>query len=119
MEGPAFSTKESHLYHSWGAVIGILPEAKLARSGNRLCDLSPGNGLRLLASDHDSVTVEMVIANLQRTINAQKVIQETVRRLSDNPPRSDAHSALKYAILLADKVPVAKRKLGFVTKYLV
>jgi 5'-methylthioadenosine phosphorylase len=34
--------------------------------------------------DHDSVTVEMVIANLQRNAtNAQKVIQETVRRLTE------------------------------------
>ncbi len=57
----------------------------------------------------------MVIANLQRNAtNAQKVIQETVRRLSENPPQSDAHSALKYAILTQlDQVPAAtKEKLG-------
>ena len=69
--------------------------------------------------DHDSVTVEMVISNLQRNaVNAQKVIQETVRRLSENPPLSDAHSALKYAILTRlDSVPTAaKEKLGLLLK---
>ena len=64
----------------------------------------------------------MVIGNLQRNaVNAQKVIQETVARLSENPPSSDAHSALKYAILTQlDKVPtVTKEKLGLLLqKYL-
>ena len=50
--------------------------------------------------DHDSVTVEMVIGNLQKNaVNAQLVIQDVVRRLTENPPSSDAHSALKYAVL--------------------
>jgi 5'-methylthioadenosine phosphorylase len=64
----------------------------------------------------------MVIGNLLRNaVNAQKVIQETVRRLSENPPPSDAHSALKYAILTnLDKAPAAtKEKLGLLLqKYL-
>jgi len=48
--------------------------------------------------DHDSVTVEMVIANLQHNaINAQKVIQAAAS--GDNPPRSDAHSALEVSRL--------------------
>jgi hypothetical protein len=70
---------------------------------------------------HDHVTVEMVIENLHHNaINAQKVIQETVRRLAANPPVSAAHSALKYAILTRlDSVPVAtKEKLAlFLKKY--
>jgi 5'-methylthioadenosine phosphorylase len=127
MEGPAFSTKaESHLYRSWGAtVIGMtnLPEAKLAREAEiAYATLALVTDYDCWHPDHDSVTVEMVIANLQRNaVNAQKVIQETVRRLSKNPPRSDAHSALKYAILTQlDKVPTAtKEKLGLLLrKYL-
>lgn len=127
MEGPAFSTKaESHLYRSWGAtVIGMtnLPEAKLAREAEiAYATLALVTDYDCWHPDHDSVTVEMVIENLQRNaINAQKVIQETVRRLSENPPRSDAHSALKYAILTQlDKVPAAtKEKLGLLLqKYL-
>ncbi len=127
MEGPAFSTKaESHLYRSWGAtVIGMtnLPEAKLAREAEiAYATLALVTDYDCWHSDHDSVTVEMVIANLQRNaVNAQKVIQETVRRLSENPPSSDAHSALKYAILTnLEKAPTAtKEKLRLLLqKYL-
>ncbi len=124
MEGPAFSTKaESHLYQSWGAtVIGMtnLPEAKLAREAEiAYATLALATDYDCWHPDHDSVTVEMVIANLQRNAtNAQKVIQETVRRLVENPPVSDAHSALKFAILTQlDKVPTAtKEKLGLLLK---
>jgi 5'-methylthioadenosine phosphorylase len=124
MEGPAFSTKaESHLYRSWGAtVIGMtnLPEAKLAREAEiAYATLALVTDYDCWHPDHDSVTVEMVIANLQRNaVNAQKVIQETVRRLKENSPPSDAHSALKYAILTQmDKVPLAtKEKLEFLLK---
>ena len=124
MEGPAFSTKaESHLYRSWGAtVIGMtnLPEAKLAREAEiAYATLALVTDYDCWYPDHDSVTVEMVIANLQRNAtNAQKVIQETVKRLSENPPPSEAHSALKYAILTPlDKVSQAtKQKLELLLK---
>lgn len=124
MEGPAFSTKaESHIYRSWGAtVIGMtnLPEAKLAREAEiAYATLALVTDYDCWHPDHDSVTVEMVVANLQRNaVNAQKVIQESVRRLGENPPPSEAHSALKYAILTQlDKAPEAtKEKLGLLLK---
>lgn len=124
MEGPAFSTKaESHLYRSWGAtVIGMtnLPEAKLAREAEiAYATLALVTDYDCWHPEHDSVTVEMVIANLLgNATNAQKVIQETVRRLSENPPVSEAHSALKFAILTQlDKVPAAtKEKLELLLK---
>ncbi len=124
MEGPAFSTKaESHLYRSWGAtIIGMtnLPEAKLAREAEiAYATLALATDYDCWHPDHDSVTVEMVVANLHRNAtNAQKVIQETVRRLTENPPESSAHSALKYAILTPlDKVPAAtKQKLELLLK---
>ncbi|MFM7881035.1 MAG: S-methyl-5'-thioadenosine phosphorylase [Microcystis panniformis] len=127
MEGPAFSTKaESNLYRSWGAtVIGMtnLTEAKLAREAEiAYATLALVTDYDCWHPDHDHVTVEMVIENLHHNaINAQKVIQETVRRLAANPPVSVAHSALKYAILTRlDSVPVAtKEKLAlFLKKYL-
>lgn len=127
MEGPAFSTKaESNLYRSWGAtVIGMtnLPEAKLAREAEiAYATLALVTDYDCWHPDHDSVTVEMVIGNLHKNaVNAQKVIQETVKRLTENPLSSDAHSALKYAILTnLDKAPVAtKEKLGLLLqKYL-
>ena len=124
MEGPAFSTKaESNLYRSWGAtVIGMtnLPEAKLAREAEiAYATLALVTDYDCWHPDHDNVTVDMVIANLQRNaLNAQKVIQETVRRLSESPPSSDAHSALTHAILTnLDKAPAAtKEKLGLLLK---
>ena len=127
MEGPAFSTKaESNLYRSWGAkIIGMtnLPEAKLAREAEiAYATLALVTDYDCWHPDHDSVTVEMIIGNLTKNaVNAQKVIQETVKRLTANPPHSEAHSALKYAILTPlDKVPVAtKEKLELLlNKYL-
>lgn len=112
MEGPAFSTKaESNLYRSWDAtIIGMtnLPEAKLAREAEiAYATLALVTDYDCWHPDHDSVTVDMIVANLHKNAtNAQKVIQETVRRLTENPFVSDAHSALKYAILTPlDKVP--------------
>jgi 5'-methylthioadenosine phosphorylase len=127
MEGPAFSTKaESNLYRSWDAtVIGMtnVPEAKLAREAEiAYATLALVTDYDCWHPDHDSVTVEMVIGNLHKNaVNAQKVIQETVKRLSANPPFSEAHSALKYAILTnLEKAPTAtKEKLGLLLdKYL-
>jgi 5'-methylthioadenosine phosphorylase len=127
MEGPAFSTKaESNLYRSWNAtVIGMtnLPEAKLAREAEiAYATLALVTDYDCWHPDHDSVTVEMVIGNLQKNaLNAQRVIQETVKKLSDNPPASLAHSALKYSILTPlDKAPQStKEKLSLLLqKYL-
>ncbi|MDB9482591.1 S-methyl-5'-thioadenosine phosphorylase, partial [Dolichospermum circinale CS-537/05] len=127
MEGPAFSTQaESHFYRSWNAtVIGMtnLPEAKLAREAEiAYATLAMVTDYDCWHTDHDSVTVEMVISNLHKNaINAQRVIQETVKRLSEIYPVSDAHSALKYAILTnLDKAPTAtKEKLRLLLeKYL-
>ncbi len=127
MEGPAFSTKaESNLYRSWDAtVIGMtnVPEAKLAREAEiAYATLALVTDYDCWHPDHDSVTVEMVIGNLHKNaVNAQKVIQETVQRLSANPPSSEAHSALKYAILTnLEKAPAAtKEKLALLLeKYL-
>lgn len=127
MEGPAFSTKaESNLYRHWGGtVIGMtnLPEAKLAREAEMAyATLALVTDYDCWHPDHDSVTVEMIIANLQRNAtNAQKVIQATVRRLSQSPPASKAHSALKHAILTPlNQVPEStQEKLGLLLeKYL-
>jgi 5'-methylthioadenosine phosphorylase len=87
MEGPQFSTKaESELYRSWGMdVIGMtnLQEAKLAREAE-ICYVT----IALITDydcwhpDHDSVTVEMVIHNLQKNaVTAQAVIKNAVARL--------------------------------------
>ncbi|NJK99816.1 MAG: S-methyl-5'-thioadenosine phosphorylase [Spirulinaceae cyanobacterium RM2_2_10] len=117
MEGPAFSTKaESHLYRSWGAaVIGMtnLTEAKLAREAEiAYATLALVTDYDCWHPDHDSVTVEMIIGNLQRNAtNARQVIRAAVRSLAANPPNSEAHSALKYAILTPlDRAPETTRE---------
>lgn len=80
MEGPAFSTKaESNMYRSWDAtVIGMtnLPEAKLAREAEiAYATLAMVTDYDCWHPDHDSVTVEMVIGNLQKNaVNAQQAL---------------------------------------------
>ena len=90
MEGPQFSTlAESKLYRSWGMdVIGMtnLQEAKLAREAE-LCyaTLALVTDYDCWHPDHDSVTVDLIIANLmQNAETAQKTIAEAVARL-DGP----------------------------------
>ncbi len=127
MEGPAFSTiAESNLYRSWGAsIIGMtnLQEAKLAREAEiAYATLALVTDYDCWHPDHDHVTVEMIIDNLHRNaINAQKVILETVKRLDQNPFVSEAHSALKYAILTPKEQisSETKEKLALIlSKYL-
>jgi 5'-methylthioadenosine phosphorylase len=127
MEGPAFSTKaESNMYRMLGGtVIGMtnLPEAKLAREAEMAyATLALATDYDCWHPDHDSVTVEMIIANLHKNAaNAQLIIRETVRRLGANPFVSEAHSALKYAIITPkDKFPPAtQQKLELlIRKYL-
>jgi 5'-methylthioadenosine phosphorylase len=120
MEGPAFSTKaESNMYRQLGGtIIGMtnLPEAKLAREAEMAyATLALSTDYDCWHPDHDSVTVEMVIANLgKNALNAQRVIQETVKRIAAKPFESIAHSALQYAIITppAGMNPATKEKLS-------
>jgi 5'-methylthioadenosine phosphorylase len=120
MEGPAFSSKaESNMYRQLGGtIIGMtnLPEAKLAREAEMAyATLALSTDYDCWHPDHDSVTVEMVIANLgKNAVNAQRVIQEAVKRISAHPFTSAAHSALQYAIItqLEHAKPETKEKLS-------
>jgi 5'-methylthioadenosine phosphorylase len=89
MEGPQFSTvAESKLYRSWGMdVIGMtnLQEAKLAREAE-ICyaTLALVTDYDCWHPDHDSVTVDLIIANLtQNAVTAQKTIADAVETISD------------------------------------
>src|SRR5436305_6828241 len=88
MEGPQFSTlAESQLYRSWGMdVIGMtnLQEAKLAREAE-ICyaTIALVTDYDCWHPDHDSVTVDLIIANLrQNAVTAQKTIAEAIDRLT-------------------------------------
>jgi 5'-methylthioadenosine phosphorylase len=104
MEGPQFSTlAESKLYRSWGMdVIGMtnLQEAKLAREAE-ICFAT----LALITDydswhpDHDSVTVDLIVANLlQNAVTARKTIVEAVSRI-EGPRTCACKDALATAII--------------------
>jgi 5'-methylthioadenosine phosphorylase len=126
MEGPQFSTlAESNLYRAWGMdVIGMtnLQEAKLAREAE-ICyaTMALVTDYDCWHPDHDSVTVEMIIANLtQNAVTAQRVIAGTIERL-DGERTCACGEALATAIITRpDAVPAAlKRDLApIVGKYL-
>jgi 5'-methylthioadenosine phosphorylase len=104
MEGPQFSTlAESQLYRSWGMdVIGMtnLQEAKLAREAE-ICyaTLALVTDYDCWHPDHDSVTVDLIVANLmQNAATAQKTIAEAVSRLTA-PRRCACQDALATAII--------------------
>src|SRR5256714_13194254 len=104
MEGPQFSTlAESKLYRSWGMdVIGMtnLQEAKLAREAE-ICysTLALVTDYDCWHPDHDSVTVDLIIANLmQNATTAQKTIAEAVDRIS-GPRTCACKDALATAII--------------------
>ena len=116
MEGPQFSTlSESKLYRSWGMdVIGMtnLQEAKLAREAE-ICyaTLALVTDYDCWHPDHDSVTADLIIANLvQNATTAQKTIAETVARL--NAPRTCAcKDALSAAIITRpEHIPARVKK---------
>ena len=116
MEGPQFSTlSESKVYRSWGMdVIGMtnLQEAKLAREAE-ICyaTLALVTDYDCWHPDHDSVTVDLIIANLmQNAATAQKTIAEAVSRLP--PSRACAcKDALATAIITRpEHVPEQTKK---------
>jgi 5'-methylthioadenosine phosphorylase len=105
MEGPAFSTKaESHLYRSWGAdVIGMtnLQEAKLAREAE-ICysTIALVTDYDCWHESHESVTVDLVLENLNRNSeNARRLIREAVRLLAGAERTCGCGQALRYAII--------------------
>ncbi len=87
IEGPQFSTlAESETYRSWGvSVVGMtaIPEAKLVREAE-MCyaTMAMVTDYDCWHPSHESVTVAMVIQNLQQnTALAKRVVREAVRRI--------------------------------------
>ena len=126
MEGPQFSTlAESRLYRSWGAdVIGMtnLQEAKLAREAE-ICyaTIALVTDYDCWHPDHDSVTVDMIVANLmQNATTAQQIIAGAVERLP-YARTCECASALKYALITRPEAipPAVREELApLVDKYL-
>jgi 5'-methylthioadenosine phosphorylase len=94
MEGPQFSTRaESLVYRSWGMdIIGMtnLQEAKLAREAE-ICyaTIALVTDYDCWHPDHDSVTIDLIIANLNQNARmAQKVIATAVASLASDTTRT-------------------------------
>ena len=116
MEGPQFSTlAESRLYRSWGMdIIGMtnLQEAKLAREAE-ICytTLALVTDYDCWHPDHDSVTVDLVVANLlQNASTAQQVIAGAVERLPIARDCECARALASAIITRPDAVPAATRE---------
>jgi 5'-methylthioadenosine phosphorylase len=126
MEGPQFSTlAESKLYRSWGMdVIGMtnLQEAKLAREAE-ICytTIALVTDYDCWHPDHDSVTVDMVIATLMQNAKmAQDIIAGAVARLPYERT-CECASALKFALVTRPEAmaPKVKQDLALlIGKYL-
>ena len=115
MEGPQFSTKaESYLHRSWGAdIINMtsLPEAKLAREAE-ICysTLACVTDYDTWHRTYESVTVEIIIANLQKSMAAaKKVLKAAIRQIGE-PRGCLCPTALKDAIVTSPELIPEKIK---------
>jgi 5'-methylthioadenosine phosphorylase len=115
MEGPAFSTKaESKLYRSWGMdVIGMtnMSEAKLAREAE-MCyaTLACVTDYDCWHPAHDSVTVDMVVANLLKNVKNSKHIVSQVVKMLPSAKNCTCGETLKHAIVTDRKMIPAEVK---------
>lgn len=121
MEGPAFSTlAESKLYRSWGMdIIGMtnFSEAKLAREAE-ICyvSLAAITDYDCWHPQHESVTIEMIISNLNKNIdNSKKLLSSVIRNI---PSKSECKcsQALRFAIVTDKKLipPKVKKDLDII-----
>lgn len=120
MEGPQFSTKaESNLYRQWGMdVIGMtnLGEARVAREAE-ICYASLA-----CVTDYDcwyeeeSVSVEMILANLKNNIETSKAILKDVLPRLPSDRKCICADALKNSILTRPEsiTPQIKKKLDVI-----
>jgi 5'-methylthioadenosine phosphorylase len=113
MEGPQFSTlAESQLYRSWGmSIIGMtnMNEARLAREA-QMCyaTLAAITDYDCWHSSSQSVTVEMVLQNLAKNVDASKAVIAEIARIPIHKRTCQCADALQYAIVTNAKY-VSKR----------
>ena len=106
MEGPQFSTlAESNLYRSWGAdLIGMtnLQEAKLAREAE-ICyaTLAMVTDYDCWHPGHDAVTVDQVVAVVQKNSAMAKAILKAAVAQFPVVRDCECESAAKFAIMTA------------------
>ncbi|KGG00292.1 MULTISPECIES: S-methyl-5'-thioadenosine phosphorylase [Prochlorococcus] len=124
MEGPAFSTRaESNFYRSLDcSIIGMTnhSEARLCREAEiAYASLCMSTDYDCWHPDHDDVTVEMILNNLNSNAElAKKIIISAAKYIGKIRPKSIAHDALKYALITPkDKIPQKTlKKINIFTK---
>ncbi len=124
MEGPAFSTRaESEFYRGLGcSIIGMTnhTEARLSREAEiAYVSLSMSTDYDCWHIDHDDVSVDMIIQNLNTNANlAKEIVSNFAKSISEKRPASFAHNALKDALITPkDKVPEStKEKIKIFTE---
>jgi len=109
MEGPAFS----NLYRSWSMdIIGMtnLAEARLAReAGICYATLAAITDYDCWHPEHDSVTLDMIISNLNRNSeNAKRILCKAISSINCNEECPHCFSALRYAIV-TDKKAISRK----------
>ena len=116
MEGPAFSTlAESQLYRSWGAdLIGMtaLPEAKLAREAE-MCyaTIACVTDYDCWHEEEDSVTVENVVANLNRNASTSREVLQTIIPRIPTERTCSCSVALEHAVITSkDAISTEQRE---------
>jgi len=129
IEGPLFSTKaESRIYRQLGCdIIGMtaLPEAKLAREAElHYATIACVTDYDVWHESTETVTVEMVVANLKRNVaNAQRII----RAVAGRAPAAGAALSCSCGGALANAVmtdpslisaPLRQKYGLFLSKYL-
>jgi 5'-methylthioadenosine phosphorylase len=120
MEGPQFSTKaESELHRQWGAsVIGMtnMPEAKLAREAEiSYATVAFATDYDCWHTGHDAVTVEQVVAVIQKNVELGKRIVAAVAPLvAAHGGPAPHHDALRNSIMTNPAVidPVQRTRLA-------
>jgi len=115
IEGPQFSTlAESQLFRSWGAsVVGMtnLPEARLAREAELpYATLALATDYDCWHPDHDSVSVETVVAVIQQNVSTAQAVLKAVGEHLPDPALSPASSALEHAIMTSPDAMSAAAK---------
>ena len=115
MEGPAFSTlAESNLYRSWGMdVIGMtnMPEAKLAREAE-ICytTLAAVTDFDCWHPDHETITIDMVIRNLNKNVEkAREILINMIKKLP-NERACGCKDTLRHALVTDGKIVPQKVK---------
>jgi 5'-methylthioadenosine phosphorylase len=126
MEGPQFSTLgESNLYRSWGMdIIGMtnMTEARLAREAE-ICylTLAAVTDYDCWHESHSTVTVDMILDNLNKnTENSKKILTKVIPSIIEKRSCLCQH-ALKYSIITnPELIPKqTKKKLNIIIgKYL-